>query len=590
MKTNLKAFFRLFTKHITRFFTIVAIVLVSVGFMAGVLEIESKIDMVENRFYQNQNVSDLYLKSKNASGFSLEEKEQIKNMFAYDEILESFSYEREIDDKLTRIYYFDLDNMNVNKLKLLEGNMPETANEVLVERKTNKIKSYDVGDVISIDGIPYTVSGIVLNPLIIIKEEEPSFTDANQCLKNVIYFNVPALPMVNDIYIALENRNLFNTYSEEYKTQIKHLKGEINQNFSADSLEVLTLYDNVGLYSLSLYSHKVSLIGIIFVFFFFLIEILVIYSTMSRLLTEERAKNACLKTLGYSDWKIISNYIGFVVTATFLGGLLSYMVGFGLTSLLYSAFNIQYTMPAMPMGVSPVRYIIIFAITLVVTTILTSLTTYYAIKQKPVTLLTPKAPKQGRKVLLEKIPIIWNRLSFKYKSTVRNVFLFRSRFIMTFVSILGATVLVLAGFGIMNCAMKDENTASLVPISIALIAFSAVLCALVIYNLTNINVSERNREIATLMVLGYTNKEVSGYIFREIYLMSAFGALLGLPIGYGFLVFLFDVIDFGTIADVSWWTWIVSPLATMLFTFLSTRLLYHKIVSTDMNKSLKSLE
>ena len=92
------------------------------------------------------------------------------------------------------------------------------------------------------------------------------------------------------------------------------------------------------------------------------------------------------------------------------------------------------------------------------------------------------------------------------------------------------------------------------------------------------------------MMLGYQNKEVAGYIFREIYIMSIIGALLGLPLGYGFLEFVFNLVDFGSVADVNWWTWIITPLITIVFSSLASLLLYPKLTKTDMNASLKTLE
>ena len=161
---------------------------------------------------------------------------------------------------------------------------------------------------------------------------------------------------------------------------------------------------------------------------------------------------------------------------------------------------------------------------------------------------------------------------------------------MTVISIIGSSVLVLAGMGLFDCAVNYKDATSIVAIAVAIIAFSAALSALVIYNITNINVSERTREIATLMVLGYHEKEVTGYIFREVYIMSFIGAILGLPIGFVFLDFVFELINFGSIAEINWWTWILAPLVTMLFSFLATLFLRKKIIKTDMNASLKSLE
>ena len=160
---------------------------------------------------------------------------------------------------------------------------------------------------------------------------------------------------------------------------------------------------------------------------------------------------------------------------------------------------------------------------------------------------------------------------------------------MTVLSIMGSAVLVFAGLGLMDCSNSIPGGESLSTIALAIIAFSALLSALVIYNLTNINISERNREVATLMVLGYHNKEVCGYIFREIYIMSFVGALLGLPVGLGFVEFVFGLIDFGTVSQIKWTTYVFTPLIAMAFSFLSTLLLYKKITKIDMNASLKTV-
>ncbi len=589
MKASLKVSFRLFKKYITRLLTIIAIVIVSVGFMSGLGEVKNKIDIAQNNFYISENISDLYLKSKRQYGFSLNEIRYLNNKFGENNVLKSFSYELKNNNEITRVYSFNIVDAKINKLKLLEGEFPKTENEVVVERKTNTIKSYNIGDVININNINYFVCGIVINPLILIEAEEPSLQFENEHLSNVVYLNSTQF-ITNDVYITLENRELFKSFNKKYKAEVEKLKQETQQVIGEDNVVILSLYENVGLYSMHSYAEKVGLITIIFVIFFLLVTLLVVYSTMSRLLDEERSQIACLKTMGFSDYGIVNKYVMFVLIATIIGGLLAFGVGYGLTSIIYSAFNMQYIMPPLPKTINFTYYALTFGIITLSTVLLTVATGISMVKNKPITLLTPKAPKSGKKVFIEKISFIWNKLSFKYKSTLRNVFLFKSRFFMTVISIIGSTVLVLAGMGLLDCAIKLGDSDSIVTISCALIVFSAVLCLLVIYNITNINVSERNREIATLMVLGYTNKEVTNYIFREIYIMSFIGAILGVPLGLGFIYFVFDLISFGAIQDINWYTWVLAPLVTMFFSFLSTMFLYKKIVKTDMNSSLKILE
>ncbi len=588
MNIYAKVSLRLFKKHKIRLLTILCIVFISISFMFGILEVENKIATATNNIYDQQNISDIYIKSKNMMGFTLQEKQIINDKFKNDSVLESLCYEFIENEEIKRVYSYDL-KTNVNKLEVIEGRLPNKVNEVVVERKTSSIKKVNIGETVKINNIEFEVVGIVFNPFIIIEIEEFSFINSEDNVDYIIYMNNANNLMINDIYISLSDRTLFNNFSMNYENYIKNLKIEL-KNELGDNVEILSLFENYGLYSLNSYAEKVSTIGIIFVVFFLLITLLVVFSTMSRLFEEERAQIACLKTLGYSNFIIVQKYIWFVVIGIVLGSFFAYNAGLLLTKMLYNGFNLQYHMPKMPKQVNIFNYFTMLGILLFSIVILMYITSMKEVNKNPVQLLTPKAPKKGKKVLLEKIPFVWNRLSFKYKSTVRNVFLFKSRFLMTVVSIIGATVLVFAGMALMDCTAKMENAELLYTISLALILFSGFLCALVIYNITNINIGERTREIATLMVLGYQDKEVSGYIYREIYIMSAIGAVLGIPVGYIFIDYVFMMIDFGKISDINWWTWILAPIITMIFSFLSTLLLYKKIIKVDMNASLKSLE
>lgn len=597
MKANLKTAVRLFKKHIARFITIIAIVIVSVGFMSGIGEVEGRINYAADKYYKTQNMSDFYIKSSRQTGFTPDELSAIEDI-SDGEILRSFSLDYEAEEGIYyRVYDYDF-GAEINKLEIKDGRLPENGGEILVERATDDYKEYAVGDKVTLT-LPfigekeYTVSGICINPMLLMRLDEHSFLTEDgdeKYLSGVFYvhLNLP-FTITNDVYVAMENRNLFNAYSDGYEKEIDKIKADYEEALG-ENARVLTLYENEGFRSIDEYAEKVGQIGIIFVVFFLLVTLLVVYSTMSRLLDEERAQIACQKTLGYSSFSIVSKYVLFVLAGTVLGGAAAAAVGVGLTYAIYVAFGIQYDMPPFPAGSDFVYLVVTFAIILVSTLALTFGTGMKIAGSKPAQLLTPKAPKAGKKVILERVKPLWNRLSFKHKSTVRNVLLFKSRFFMTVISVMGSSVLVLAGLGLTDNVLKAANAQSILSISIALIVFSALLCALVVYNLTNINVSERTREIATLMVLGYSDREVTEYIYREVYILGFIGAVLGLPCGYLLINFVFDFINFGSVADINWWTWILSPLMTMLFCFISTRLLYRKIVKTDMNASLKTLE
>lgn len=591
MKTQFKVFTRLFKKHFSRFLTIIAIVIVSVGFMSGAGKVEDQFNSAINTVYVEKNVSDLIIKSKSNFGFKKNDISYFEDKFGKENITKLMCYDLEDEDTkdITRIFSYSFNDSNINKLELIEGNFPSNSNEIVAEEKTHYIEGYSIGEKVEIMGKEYTVSGIVRNPLLIYTEEEPSFVDQDKYITHAIY--VDSKPIIaTDIYVTLTDRTLFNSYSENYEEYIDNLKNEIKTELGEDKVEVLTLYENVGLYSLFKYGEKIGLIAAVFVLFFLLVTLLVVYSTMTRLLDEERGQIACLKTLGFSNFKITNKYVLFVFTATIIGGLLASGVGLLLTQAIYFAMNANFKMPKFILSNNHTYFLIVLAIIVLSTSILTLLTGLKNINKKPVDLLAPKIARSGKKVLIERIPFIWNKLSFKYKSTCRNVFLFRSRLLMTVISIMGSYVLVIAGFAVLDNCIDLPDAKSIFAIAIAIVCFSAALSLLVIYNLTNINISERNREIATLMVLGYHDDEVSGYIFREIYIMSFIGVICGIPVGVAFVDFILKYIDFGTLDEVNWWSWIIAPLITMLFSFLSTLLLRSKITNTNMDESLKIRE
>ena len=594
MKASFISALRLFKKHIARLITIIAIVIVSIGFMSGVGEVETTLKTKINNHYEKYKVSDFYLKSKKQTGFSNDELETIESVFGAENVLKSFCLEVEENDKIIRIYNYDLTAQKINKFEILEGRLPENTNEILVERETDIYEGAKVGDEISImlpgvGEVSYTVSGIVQHPLLMHRAEETSFKEQDKMVSQVIYVNSSSPAPVNDIYAVFSDRTTFNSFSSKYENKVNLVKENLVSKLGEDNVSVLSLFENRGVYSLNSYAEKIGLISIIFVVFFLLVTLLVVYSTMTRLLDEERNQIACQKTLGYSSSKITGKYTFFVFVATFIGGALAFGVGQVLTKLIYGAMCAHYDLPAYGGFLNFGYYLFTFAIIMLATCLLTFATGMKIADKKPVDLLTSKSSKNGKNVFIEKTPI-WKKLSFRYKSTLRNVFLFKSRFFMTVISIIGSSVLVLAGMGLFDCAVGYVDAESIVAIALAIIAFSAALSALVIYNITNINISERNREIATLMVLGYHEQEVTGYIFREVYIMAFIGAVLGLPIGYVFLDFVFGLIDFGSVGQINWWTWCLAPLVTMFFTFIATLLLRNKITKINMNASLKSIE
>lgn len=393
----------------------------------------------------------------------------------------------------------------------------------------------------------------------------------------------------NEIYIRFNTDDaLFSLgYDGALDDEVAALEA---MTFSA-STQILTLHENFTFESFKEYANKILGIGYVLMVVFLFVTVLVVLSTMTRLLDEERGQIACLMTLGYSPAVIISKYILFAAIGTLIGGFAAYFAGLGLAWIIYINFEWNYVLPPYSSNVVMVFYIITFAIILLSTLIATVIAGHRLTSQQPAELLRPKSPKAGKAVFLERIPFIWNRLSFKYKSTMRNVLRFFVRFLMTVVAVAFSTALVLAGLAVLDCCLfQDIGGAAMIGVAIIVLVFAALLNFVVIYTLTNINISERERELATLMVLGYHDGEVAGYIYREIYITSFIGILFGLPLGCLLCLLIFKVMAFGSIAGMSWFVWVLAIVLSVVFTILVTLMLHRKIVKIDMNNSLKAIE
>lgn len=445
---------------------------------------------------------------------------------------------------------------------------------------------YVFGDLVDVT-VEASVKGIVTVP---IPGMDPQQIDTTQ----EEHVQIAATELLNQIYITLpeEDSLLFSAgYNADVDAEVSAMETLFADRYADGTIETLTMEENYSFRSFHEYSGKIMGIGIVLMVVFLFVTVLVVLSTVTRLLDEERSQIACLMTQGYSHARIIAKYLLFAFIGTAIGGVGAYFAGLGVSRMIYVNFEWEYVLPACSSNIAIGFFIGTFALILLSTLIATAVAGHKLTCQQPADLLRPKVPKRGKKVFLERIPLIWNRLSFKYKSTMRNVLRFFGRFLMTVVSVACSTALVLAGFAILDCCLfQDIGGTAMIGISIIVLAFAALLNFVVTYTLTNINISERERELATLMVLGYQDNEVAGYIYREIYITSGIGILFGLPLGALVCQFIFVVMGFGSVPGISWFVWILAPVLSIIFTVLVTLMLRHKIVRIDMNESLKAIE
>ena len=513
---------------------------------------------------------------------------------------------------------------------------------------------------------------------------------------------------------------------------------------------------------------------------FYIVAILISLISMSRMVEDDRSEIGTLKSLGFSNKHIRRKYLIYSGVATLVGGILGALIGFfALPYIIWNIYKILFDVPVFVYDYNPINSIIGITIALVCVCGTTILTIRKVVKEKPSELMRPKAPSNGKRVILEKIPFIWKHVNFSNKITIRNLFRYKKRVFMMVIGILGCTSLLLAGFGIrdsivtipskqygeifhfdemvyldnlnetetnkifdnkfvknrldtmmsssyevgnnsvyimvvnkeediknvlelnelntgnkislkeneviisdklsslinkkkgdiikvdgpdnksytfkisdvyenyashyiimnkdtyednigsftINAAyvnlknVNDENMAikhlmksdkvisvmsikttiksvdnmlkSLDSVVIILIVLSGSLSFVILYNLSYINITERKREIATLKVLGFTDKEVDNYIIKENIILTILGIVLGLLFGIFLTNIIVDTIEISQVRFlhlISKSSFIITSLFIMGFTIIVNIITHYTLKKIDMIESLKSVE
>lgn len=187
----------------------------------------------------------------------------------------------------------------------------------------------------------------------------------------------------------------------------------------------------------------------VFAVFFILVAILVCLTTMTRLVEEHRTEIGTYQALGYRRLDGMKKYLIYAALASFTGSVLGVLFCEWVFPLvIFNAYGMMYIFPDV---ITPVHWNYLLgcaAVSIGCTCLTASLACYGQMRGYPAALMRPKAPKAGKRILLERIKPIWNHLSFSWKVTMRNFFRYKKRVLMTIVGIAGCTALLMAGFGI----------------------------------------------------------------------------------------------------------------------------------------------
>lgn len=816
-KTFIKTIFRDFKRNFTRLIAIVAIMALGVGFLIGLLSATPDLQDSMEHYYDETNTYDIMIKS--TVGFNQEDAETLKKDISFIENIEGyysmdFKTQYSLKEITVRKIVSPFPNQ-INQLDIIEGRTPENEKECIVQNLGVFLGKNPIHQTIEVDGEVYTIVGICNSPVYYYRMQETTQVgDGNLdaiLYLDAAYFELPITEIVLTVKdakglhsfkssyfdhitpIVKELENISHSYIQSrldslyalavlevrktleedlnipnfmiesiIEAQKEEIYKKVDEQFSETSWYVLDRKSNLSYVSFDANASKVNNVAVVFPFFFFFIAALIALTSVSRLIQEDRSSIGTLKSLGYSNLRILNKYFIYALFACIVGSIAGLFLGvYGMPMVIYFCYNSLFIMPK---GIYSW-----YAWSVLLATLSMSLTVFIVmiavclkvLSEKPNALLVPKAPKAGKRILLERIGFFWGKLKFKYKSSVRNVFRFKRNLIMMIVGIGGCTALMIVGFGlkdslssasttqfdkimkydfslgiqkelsfdfledsqviylykeegkisknrdyavqilytediiqefmeigvselpqdsviissqladhfhykkgsriVLDCngveqtfivhsvfenyienyiiVKKEEQKSNTMLIKlgekdqqnydsivlrlyeaegvqsikdfsqmkemysslsngmeliILLIIFcSGLLAIIVIYNLTNININERIKEIATLKVLGYQKVEVLGYIYREIIMMSIFGILFGFVLGPLLNLFVIRQISspgqcFST--DLGGLNFLYALLLTFLFVGIVLLFFIPKMKKIKMVESLKSVE
>lgn len=247
----------------------------------------------------------------------------------------------------------------------------------------------------------------------------------------------------------------FETQRAEAEEEIADGEAEISaaqqelDKLSLPEYFVLDRTMNPGYAEYSDNAERISAIAQVFPVFFFLIAALVCLTTMTRMVEEQRQQIGTLKALGYSDWDISKKFLVYSLIASVSGTTLGLIIGYQMfPRIIFDAYGSMYNLSSVQISYYLNYGIISFVVASLGTAAAAWIASRVELRSNAAALMRPKAPKIGKRIMLERLSFIWNRLSFTHKVTARNLFRYKQRMLMTVLGVAGCTALMLTGFGL----------------------------------------------------------------------------------------------------------------------------------------------
>lgn len=480
---------------LVRFLAILAIVALGVGFFAGLSVTRRAMLRTLDAYVRDSNMHDFRLLS--SLGFDRDAPAALARLPGVEYAVGGYALDAAFSDGAGKEQLLKVLSISgeLDRPVLTAGRMPAAGNECLADARyfseedigtqlcLDAARSDGTGDSLRYDS--YTVTGLA-NSVLYLNTERGTTRLGDGRLDAFLY--LPEDGFDSEIYTELrvsltEKAEVYSdAYAEltaaaepeitaaaeaQVQARWQKLSDALRQAYGAvpDTLQEPVCYvlgrdDNVGYACFDSDASIVAGVARVFPPFFFLVAALVCVTTMTRMVDDQRTQIGVLKALGYGDGAVIRKYVSYAGSAALLGCLLGFFLGTLLfPRAIWMAYGIIY-------GFAGIRYVFdprLLAVSVAVSLLCSVGTTWLAcsseLRNSPAALMRPKAPKAGRRILLEHIPFLWRRMKFLHKVSARNILRYKKRLFMMVLGIAGCTALVLTGLGINDsvCNIVDDQ-------------------------------------------------------------------------------------------------------------------------------------
>lgn len=490
---TLKNLLREIKRTFTKFLSIFAICALGVAFFAGIRATSPDMKEAGDRLYNTYNLSDIsVISTSGLTADNIRDLESIEGIRAVRASLFVDAMARGTGEKEKNLRLYSMPiklkseyaplidlipdygidtspEYEMNGVEIVSGRMPLNDTETALDYTLEGSLVKQLGDEITLTTSGGTVTlrvvGFIRSPMYISMFERGTSSIGDGTSDGFAYASgnaisslgtkLPVMSLLNTYYtradIVISGKEGLSAYSDEYEALVNEVTDRI-EDYASTQSGTWYIQDRSGNPGYSDYSEntdRIAAVGDVFPLIFFIVAALVCLTTMTRMVEEQRIEMGTMKALGYGGWQIAMKYAVYAMSACISGGVVGAIIGFKLFPyVIMKAYSIMYYLGKLE---TPYRADIAFmaiAAMAVCTAAATFSACYASLKEVPATLMRPKAPKAGRRVLLERIPFIWKKLSFTSKVTVRNLFRYKKRFFMSVIGIAGSGALLVTAFGL----------------------------------------------------------------------------------------------------------------------------------------------